>query len=235
MNGIDLVKAVRIKYSKSRLPIIGMSGEGGGTTSAYFLKAGANDYIHKPFLTEELYCRVMHNLENSEYIAVIRDMAENDFLTGIYNRRSFFNYAEKLFAGMKRGNHSLTIAMLDIDHFKKCNDTYGHDAGDAVIQFVANSIADWFRKEDVVARIGGEEFCVACINMKPDHIMEIFDGLRRQIESSVIKFQDKTIRVTISTGVCPLAMDSLEEMVKVADNMLYQAKNTGRNQVCVAS
>jgi diguanylate cyclase (GGDEF)-like protein len=234
MDGLALIKAVRRKYSKSRLPVIGLSGVGGATISAHFIKSGANDYMHKPFLTEELYCRVISNIETAEYIATIRNMAERDALTGLYNRRSFFSFGSKLFSSHQRGQTTLTLAMLDIDHFKRCNDTYGHDAGDAVIRFVADTLAARFRETDLAARIGGEEFCIACVNLDESRIPGIFDELRTSIEQAVVHYPPHEIRVTVSIGVCAKSANSLEAMLKMADEQLYLAKNGGRNQVRVA-
>lgn len=234
MDGIALVKAVRRKHSKSRLPVIGLSGVGGATISAHFIKSGANDYMHKPFLTEELYCRVISNIETAEYIATIRNLAERDALTGLYNRRSFFSFGNKLFSSAQRGQVSLTLAMLDIDHFKRCNDTYGHDAGDAVIRFVADTLAARLREADLVARIGGEEFCIACVDLDESRIPGIFDELRAGIEQAVVRYPPHEIRITASVGVCARPAASLEAMLKTADEQLYQAKNGGRNQVRVA-
>lgn len=231
MDGVALTKEIRRTFSKSRLPIIGMSGADGPAGTAFFLKSGANDYIHKPFLVEELYCRVEHTIENSEYIATIRDMAEKDFLTNIYNRRSFFSYTKKLFASMERGNISLTVAMLDIDHFKKCNDTYGHDAGDKVIVAVANVLSEIFRGEDIVARMGGEEFCVCCVNMDTKGAEKKFEELRKKIEETPIYYKDKTIHISISIGICQKTQENIHKMVTFADKMLYKAKENGRNQV----
>ncbi len=234
MDGITLTKEVRRTFSKTRMPIIGMSGEGGATGSAFFLKSGANDYIHKPFLAEELYCRVVHNIETSEYISTIRDMAEKDFLTNIYNRRSFFNYGQKLFSSMKRGNVNLTVAMLDIDHFKKCNDIYGHDAGDRVICSLAKILSERFRNEDIVARMGGEEFCVCCVNMDEKKTKNIFEALRKQIETTPIVYKGQEIRISISIGICQIEQESLNKMITCADQMLYKAKENGRNQIQIA-
>lgn len=234
MDGITLVKAVRRKYSKSRLPIIGLSGVGGATVSAHFIKSGANDYMHKPFLTEELYCRVISNIETTEYIAAIRNLAERDALTGLFNRRSFFSYGDKLFSSFQRKQVTLTLAMLDIDHFKRCNDTYGHDAGDEVIRFVARTLDAKFRETDLVARIGGEEFCIACVDLDASRLRDIFEEVRRSIEEAVVRKHQHEIRVTVSIGVCATPGESLEAMMKTADEMLYRAKNSGRNQVRIA-
>jgi len=233
-DGIALVKEVRRIYSKSRLPIIGLSGVGGAATSAHFIKSGANDYMHKPFLTEELYCRVISNIETSEYIATIKEMAERDFLTGIFNRRSFFSYGNKLFSSYKRGQINLALAMFDIDQFKHCNDTYGHDAGDKILRFVAETLTTRFRATDLVARIGGEEFCVACVDLDPERVEQIFEETRCAIEEAVTKVRGREVRVTISIGVCVRPEDTLEEMLKTADDKLYEAKKNGRNQVRIA-
>ena len=231
MDGVQLVREARKKFSKTRLPVIGLSGMGRAAASAHFLKAGANDYIHKPFLAEELYCRVRHNIETSEYITLIREMAERDFLTGLYNRRAFFSIVNKLFAGAKRGKKSIVVAMMDIDHFKKCNDTFGHDAGDEVIRFVARAIAKRVRESDIVARFGGEEYCVVCVDMEQGSIRKVFEEIRTTIEDSVIAAGEHEIRVTVSIGVCSILKDSLDEMIITSDRMLYQAKEQGRNQV----
>ncbi|WP_051677208.1 diguanylate cyclase [Maridesulfovibrio frigidus] len=235
MDGLTLVKEIRRKFSKSRLPIIGLSGVGGATTSAYFLKAGANDYIHKPFLTEEFYCRVSHNIENSEYITTIKKMSDNDYLTGIYNRRSFFKYGEKLFSQQQRSGATLVAAMIDIDEFKACNDKYGHIIGDEVIKVVADLLNNRFRKGDVVSRFGGEEFCVLCADMKADEIQQVFESVRDDIEKRTIVVGKHEILLTVSIGVCAKTMSSLDEMIEVSDKKLYEAKNKGRNQVCYSA
>ncbi|SDL03938.1 response regulator receiver modulated diguanylate cyclase [Maridesulfovibrio ferrireducens] len=231
MDGLTLVKEIRRKFSKSALPIIGLSGVGGATTSAYFLKAGANDYIHKPFLVEEFYCRVSHNIENSEYISTIKEMSEIDYLTGICNRRSFFKFGEKLFSQQQRSGATMVAAMIDIDEFKNCNDTYGHIVGDEVIKDVADLLASRFRKGDVVSRYGGDEFCLLCADMKPEEIKHVFDSVKDDIDNKIIKVGEHEIFVTVSIGVCSTMMPSLDEMVLVADKMLYDAKDSGRNQV----
>ncbi|WP_432737510.1 diguanylate cyclase [Maridesulfovibrio sp. FT414] len=232
MDGLTLVKELRRKYSKSRLPIIGLSGVGGATTSAYFLKAGANDYIHKPFLTEEFYCRVTHNIENAEYISMIKSLSDRDYLTGIFNRRSFFQYGEKLFEQQRRTGSNLAVAMIDIDHFKSCNDTYGHNVGDEVIQKVARSLSKRFRKSDIVCRYGGEEFCILCTGIDLCAAGSIFESIRSEIEQSTIYVGKKEIEITVSIGLCCTQSESLAEMISIADDMLYKAKKGGRNLVC---
>jgi diguanylate cyclase (GGDEF)-like protein len=122
---------------------------------------------------------------------------------------------------------------LDIDFFKKVNDTYGHDAGDEVLKHVASSIQKRMRKTDIVARLGGEEFCVLAVNMQDEAVDMIFDGLRQVIATSPVTVNngEDTIQVTLSIGVTTILDENLEEMVKKADALLYEAKESGRNRI----
>jgi diguanylate cyclase (GGDEF)-like protein len=231
MDGFELIKKIRNKYTKEDISIIGMSGD--NLLSAKFIKLGANDFFSKDFFTEEFYCRVTQNIEINEHIKEIKDASNKDFLTGIYNRRYFYSVGRKLFENSKRNNLSIIIAMLDIDFFKKVNDQYGHDAGDLVIKKVAQTLQRRFRKTDIVSRIGGEEFCVLTCNMGIDNAVNIFEEIRKQIEDSEIIYKDNKLKITVSIGICCKLMDSLEDMIKISDEMLYKAKTGGRNQVVI--
>ena len=128
--------------------------------SARFIKVGANDFITKPFQPEEFYCRVTQNIDLIEKTQALVDAATKDFLTGLYNRRFFFEKGVGKLERARRERKSVALAMLDIDHFKSVNDTYGHDVGDEVLQVVSKTLQDSARADDLVARLGGEEFCV---------------------------------------------------------------------------
>jgi diguanylate cyclase (GGDEF)-like protein len=231
MDGFQLIKEIRNKYSKEDISIIGMSGD--NLLSAKFIKLGANDFFSKDFFTEEFYCRVTQNIEMNEHIKEIKDASNKDFLTGIYNRRYFFSTGHKLFENAKRNNLSIIIAMIDIDFFKKVNDQYGHDAGDLVIKEVAHVLQQRFRKSDIVSRFGGEEFCVLACNMGIENTGKVFEEIRKKIEDSEIKSKKNTIKITVSTGICSKTMESMENMIEYADQMLYKAKTDGRNRVVI--
>jgi len=232
MDGFTLTQKIREKYSKDRLAIIGISAEGDNVMGARFIKSGANDFIIKQtFLTEEFYCRVTQNIETLEYIQMVREAAIKDFLTGLYNRRYFFDMGKKLFASAKRESLSILCCMIDIDFFKKVNDTYGHDAGDIVLQEVSSILKNRMRETDIVARIGGEEFCILAVNMDQNEAEKIFDDLRKKIEQNNFNIGDKQIKVTISLGLSIDYGNSLDEMVSRADTFLFQAKKQGRNKV----
>lgn len=233
MDGFELTKEIRGKFGRDELTIIGLSGEGSSNLSARFIKYGANDFINKPFLQEEFYCRISQAIEMLENINKIKDLSNKDFLTGLYNRRFLFDSGNKLFASTKRALSTTTVAMLDIDYFKKINDTYGHYAGDLVLQQLAKLLQNRFRKNDIISRFGGEEFCLLLTSMEHKYIPKIFEELREKIAQEEFQFQKKTISFTVSIGICTKLHPTLEDMIDEADILLYQAKEAGRNRVII--
>lgn len=234
MDGFELVTAVRKEYSMDELSIIGVSSQGNPMLSAKFLKRGANDFITKPYAEEEFFWRVNQSVEILDYIQKVQEAATRDYLTKLYNRRYLFEIGGKLFENAKREHLSLAVAIIDIDFFKKVNDTYGHDSGDAVLKEVSHLLANSFRSSDVVARYGGEEFCVITTNASAENCFDIFEKIRKKVEELHVHVNDKTLSVTISTGVCSSIEKSLEATLKKADELLYEAKTSGRNKVLVS-
>lgn len=232
MDGFELTRVLRSKMDKDRLGIIGLSAQGDNALSARFIKHGANDFLNKPYLPEELYCRVVHTLEMLEHIEMIRDLSYRDHLTRLPNRRWFFEMAESYMQQAKAAGNDLSLAMIDIDHFKHVNDTYGHDAGDLVLQEVAHLVAAAFpEKTNLPARFGGEEFAVLTAHDPETSLEPAFEGLRRAIESTAIEIGATSISVTTSIGMCKNLPDSLHEGLKSADDHLYTAKRQGRNRL----
>lgn len=233
LNGLELVKQIRRTHPKDELAIIALSATDESTLPAQFIKSGANDFLKKPYSTEEFYCRISQNIELIEQISRIKEHAHFDFLTNLHNRRYFFDLGRKLVASARRGHIELTLALFDIDHFKRINDTFGHDIGDLVLKNLAYFLKKRFRETDIVCRYGGEEFCILATNMSREHAATIFDDLRRKIAASPVIIDDQKIPFTVSIGVCTEAKDSLEELIKAADFLLYQAKQEGRNRIAV--
>ncbi|MCD6582601.1 MAG: diguanylate cyclase [Desulfuromusa sp.] len=233
MDGFELTAEIRKIRTMDKLAIIGMSAYGNPLLSSQFLKRGANDFLTKPYFEEELICRVNQNIEIIEHIAQLRDAAIKDQLTRLYNRRYFFGTGEKLFENARRQNLDIAIAMIDIDHFKNVNDTYGHGDGDATLLAVAAVLEESFRASDIVTRFGGEEFIIMAVNMSADHRANHFETVRRKIEELTTETSQNKIKVTVSIGVATALQDSLDEMVKKADALLYQAKESGRNRVII--
>ena len=233
MDGFKLTKLARGEFGPDELVVIGVSAMGNNVLSAQFIKSGANDFLTKPFISEEFYCRVNQNLDMLDYIQTIKKFSNRDFLTGLHNRRSLFETGEKLFAGRCRGDLSLAVAMLDIDHFKVVNDTHGHEAGDMVLKAVSEHLRKRFRGTDVVCRFGGEEFCILAVNMGDGEAGRVFEDLRRDIAGLRVPFQGRHVTVTASIGVCAAPLPTLEDMIREADRLLYEAKGCGRDQVCL--
>ncbi len=220
-DGITMTREIRQQYDKNSLAILGLSGSDDSTMTARFLKAGANDFLHKPFNHEEFYCRVHQLLDMKEATDNLYRMANQDALTGLWNRRFLFNQACS-------GCEKRSIAMLDIDHFKKVNDTYGHDGGDSALVTVANILKIYF-PDEVVVRFGGEEFCIQSCS-EDDEFITRLEKMRQRIEKTPIKHGESKIEVTISIGVCSVE-GTLDEQIKIADDRLYVAKEKGRNQL----
>lgn len=233
MRGADLVNTIRKSFTKEQMAIIGISSYSNSILTVEFLKRGANDFILKPFNREEFCLRVMQNLEILEMIESQKVHATTDFLTGLYNRRFLFEAGEKLLENAKRNNLNLSLAIIDIDKFKNINDTYGHLFGDMVLKTTAKLIKNRFRAGDIVSRLGGDEFCF--MGIMGDEAINIFESLRKHISSCDFSDSENSINITISVGITLKKADSVESMIKKADEMLYKCKNLGRNIVCADS
>ncbi len=232
MDGLELTKNIRNIYNKKDLAIIGMSTYGNNLLSARFLKIGGSDFITKPFLEEEFFCRVNQNMELLEHIRELKYIATRDYLTGLYNRRHFFEVGEKMFNRATKAQKNIAVGIIDIDFFKSVNDTYGHDVGDIVLKRMGELLASSFRPNDLVARMGGEEFCFLLPNVSNDEASVAFERLRSKVEQDIIVLQDQTpLKITVSIGVRTTFEKNLEIALSKADKLLYEAKSNGRNQV----
>ena len=235
IDGVELTKEVRKLYSKNELSIIAMTASNQELISAKFLKIGVNDFINKPFTREEIACRINNSLDSLEYIAKIEDMAQNDFLSGLANRRYFFDAMQTYYKEAKKKNESFALALIDVDSFKQINDTLGHNVGDAVIVELARALEKQLTHEHLIARLGGDEFCVVLKNSDQKKALEFFLKLKNAISPLHIKVKEaKNLNVTVSIGVTFNDLESVEEMINQADKALYIAKKNGKNRVEVA-
>lgn len=226
MNGCDLVKNLRQKKEFQSLVFIGVSAEGDGLLSAKFIKSGANDFLKKPFYHEEFYWRIFSSLDSVDMLETIRQQANLDPLTGLFNRRYLFDKGEALFKS-RRQFKGFEVCIFDLDEFKQVNDNHGHLIGDQLlVQFA--SIFDNHFSEDLVGRYGGEEFVV--ISTKERFGLQC-DVLNFMTEVRTTLFTEKRMAVTCSVGVCMEACDTFAETLGVADEYLYQAKGKGRNRI----
>jgi len=232
MNGLELTREIRKTYNKNDLAIIALSGSADDDATALFLKHGANDYIKKPFSKEEFSCRIHNSIEALENIYLITNHADRDFLTGLYNRRYFFNNMQEYFNIAIENHESFAIAMIGIDNFKKINDTYGHDIGDKVIVNFSEILRSSKNQNDIVARFGGEVFCIVLKNISSADALLTLEKLRESVQNQITFFdKEEEIKFTISIGVSIHHEDTLMDDVNETDMLLYNAKQTGRNQV----
>jgi len=233
MDGLELTLKIRETYSKDELCIIALSGNEDDEVSALFLKHGANDYIKKPFSKEEFSCRINNSIEALENIQKITHYANRDYLTGLYNRRYFYQAISEYLETIKESSEQCAVAMVDIDHFKNVNDTYGHDVGDKAIVALADILRSTTSPNDVVARFGGEEFCIVLKNINRYSTEEILERIRESVEKFSLRVDNETqINITISIGaVIHDNEEPLDESINAADMLLYKAKNEGRNRL----
>lgn len=206
------------------------------------LEIGASDMIMAPIDRQELLARVRTQTRRTRYVEILRERVDRglelsviDQLTGLYNRRFMNNQLQQLMHRAVMGGKPLSVMMLDIDHFKPINDTHGHQAGDEVLQELADRLRQNIRPMDVPCRPGGEEFLVILPETPGELAMAAAERVRRAIAAEPFQvFSDtKQIKVTVSAGVSSLlgAHDTIADMMKRADTALYQAKSAGRNRV----
>ena len=192
----------------------------------FFLSAiratkGISSALHQNFL-------MTHELELSKRNA--EKLARIDELTGLYNRRAFYEYGKMLVSHCQRNNQIISVIIMDIDNFKHINDSFGHAAGDTVLEYIGKFLRQRLRKSDVSARIGGEEFGVLLPTATPETTEQLAEKLRQGIEESLISFNEDNIKVTASIGVTSGDSD-IDTLVKHADIAMYRAKESGRNTV----
>ncbi|CDZ46591.1 GGDEF domain-containing response regulator [Neorhizobium galegae] len=229
MDGHELTRRIRATRPSDELRIIGVSSSSDRGLSASFLKAGASDFIYRPFVPEELQCRIDNNVETLTQLKRLRYLAERDHLTGLANRRFFFEKNPPL----EPAPANDAVAILDIDHFKTVNDTYGHEAGDQVLKRLASTLREMtIDKRYLAARLGGEEFAIYMKDTNAFQAHSFCEQVRSRVQTTSIPVQDKDISVTISIGVMEMEeRETFGNQLNAADQLLYMAKKNGRNRV----
>ncbi len=234
LDGLQMLEEIRRQRSADELAVIAVSGAGEEGILPRFLKSGANDFLGKPFETEELYCRIDQNLDMLRYVAQARDAANRDYLTRLFNRRYFFEHAEALHARAIRGEIRLMVAMIDADHFKSINDTHGHQVGDEALKAMAGVLQTFSGRDGFPARFGGEEFvCIQVLSDDQDP-GECLERLRAAMQAIALFTPEGTsVPITVSIGATCNPLDSIDHMLELADEAVYQAKVGGRNRVVI--
>lgn len=254
VSGIDLCRILRSTSITKHIYIIMLTGKETDEELIQALDAGADDFVIKPFTPRVLSARLNSGeriirfqqkiSQDNEIIqkfaaklaaanSRLETMAMTDALTGLPNRRNALSRLKEVVSESLRHKTPLGCIMIDIDHFKLVNDSYGHDIGDQVLREIADILNTTARSYDMVSRIGGEEFLVICARSTLSESKQLAERLRRAIHDHRITIESNTIQITISLGVASWSenMSNGEDMTKAADQALYQAKKNGRDRV----
>lgn len=235
MDGFELAR--RIRRQRPDVRVLGISSSTDRQTSAGFLKAGAHDFVSRPFVLEELQCRIASNVEVLGQLRQLQDLAARDFLTGLFNRRHFFARGRQLVGEAREMGLPISVAILDIDHFKRLNDRHGHDGGDQALTAVARTLGSMAERGfNLLARIGGEEFAIIFPGADLAEAERLCGDIRAAIADTPLVLNGESLPLTVSIGVAALAPDALlEACLGQADEALYVAKQDGRDRVRTAA
>jgi two-component system, cell cycle response regulator len=236
MDGLEVCRRIRQTNSSDPPYIIILTSWAEKGNIVEGLDAGANDYVTKPWDNDELRARIrvgrrMVELQSELHLAknALAREAMHDPLTGILNRRAILEALERELARSRRTGELFSIGMCDIDHFKRVNDTYGHQVGDEVLQGFVSIIRSALRKYDVMGRYGGEEFLVLVSGINAVKEAGVFERLCERVAGTSLVTRAGPIALSVSIGVAGSAgVGTLDEVVGAADRALFQAKKDGR-------
>lgn len=241
LNGYEVLAHLKADPELQDIPVVFLTGNTGTEDIVAGLRAGAQDYLKKPFETAELIARVGAAVRTKQLQDQLRDrsaefarMSSTDALTGLYNRRHLEERLREVDSAALRHDRLLSVIMLDIDYFKRVNDTEGHQGGDDVLKEFARRLQIEVRGEDVAGRWGGEEFLVILTDTPIEGAMTLAERIRAAVADEPFTVGDHRIAVTISAGGAAGPPGNTDELIRRADVALYQAKAGGRDRVVAA-
>jgi two-component system cell cycle response regulator len=237
VTGFEVCRKLKEEPKTAQIPIIFLTGAAEVYTKVQGFDLGAVDYVTKPFEPAELRARVRAALRTKRYHDILAARSHIDGLTGIWNR-SYFNQrmGEECSAAARYGR-KISLVMLDVDHFKRLNDSFGHPFGDLVLETLGDLLNSAVRSTDAPCRYGGEEFALILTETDLAGAMVTAERLRHEISETPFHSKSGRVNVTASLGVaCSDKMDkgsvSVSSLVTAADDALYRAKGDGRDRVC---
>jgi diguanylate cyclase (GGDEF)-like protein len=233
-DGISTAVSIRERYD---IPVLFLTAYADDETLQRAESTGAYGYLLKPFNERELLTTIRMTLRKHQQFQRLEEQSTRDALTGLFNRRHVITILPRECGYSKQYSYPLSFILIDIDHFKDFNDSYGHDAGDYVLQLVSQLLQTSVRKTDLVCRYGGEEVLILLPKCPLDQAKSIAEGLRKKVSDLEPYYQGQFLRpLTISLGVAsfPLHAQDGQSVIKAADTALYVAKSKGRNQVVIA-
>ena len=241
MDGFKFLSMLSTREELKDIPVILLTGREDRELKIRGLELGASDYVTKPFDPGELVARVKVQMkikglqdELKKSNELLKELSNTDPLTRLYNRRYLMEILDREFQRSHRKRGNLSLVLLDIDHFKKINDSYGHQEGDVVLAGVAETTRAVLRRYDIAARYGGEEFIRVLPETPADEAYAVAARLREAVQEMTFPRPMENLTVTISLGVATYPserIDCIDSLIRQADEALYRAKQTGRNRV----
>ena len=238
INGFEAIPLIREIDAHRMTPIIMLTGDSSHESHHRGLLLGASDYVFKPVSPDILRLRLKLHGENAQMRVQLEQLASTDTLTNLLNRRGLNDALERELARCRRSSLPISLTIIDIDHFKQVNDRYGHASGDSVLKTVARLLSAHFKRAtDTVARLGGEEFVIACSDLDSEEFLDRLQSCRDVIKTTLFDVESSdSIHVTVSAGATTLVPEEephflMARMLGVADQNLYKAKETRDTQV----
>lgn len=224
MSGVDVCKRVRAKKNRDEVCIIGVSAYGTHALSAQFLKAGANDFLVKPFLTEEFLCRVTLNMDSLDKIDALDAMVYKDLVTNLKNRRYLEENLLEICAQAQSISRMPVCGFFELSDFREFNDAHGNDAGDTILKLIADEIKSQLREAAMVVRYGGSQFCIITtpqdVDASIDNLRQTFDHLCKNTYSH----DGNNLKISMKAGIAIGQEDKLADIIIEAKNAISVAK-----------
>lgn len=232
-NGMELAKVIRQDEAYVSIPIVFLSVETDLNKQLHAMRQGGDDFLLKPIKPDHLVSVVEMRAERAR---VLRSLMKHDGLTGLYNHTTTSELLELEVERARRNKAQLAFAMIDLDNFKKVNDTYGHPTGDSVLKSMSRLLKKRLRKTDTIGRYGGEEFAIILLDVVPERAVSIMDEIRSNFAQVIHHAGNTEFRVTFSSGIATFPhFPDVPMLTETADKALYDAKKSGRNCVVIAN
>ncbi|MDO8343555.1 MAG: diguanylate cyclase [Cellvibrio sp.] len=232
-NGTELAQVIRLNQDWLRVPITYLSSEQDVEKRAVAMGRAGDDFLSKPLGDRELITAVSVRAARSRQLS---DALDRDSLTGLLKHSRIKEQVDAELSRAVRAGENLSVVMLDLDHFKQVNDTYGHPAGDKVIKAIAHLLRQRLRKTDAVGRYGGEEFVAVLPRCSREEALVLMEDVRQRLRDITFNADQRSFNVTLSAGIAGYrsGVERAEELLQEADAALYRAKAEGRNRICLS-
>ena len=233
MNGIEALEKIKLVDGYANIPILIISGLDDPRSIVMCLRRGATDYLSKPVELSVLEIKISSALEKNILQNNLEKMALYDQLTGLFNRHSILSALQQFETLYRTEGEDFGILTIDIDNFKKINDTHGHDVGDLALQHLARIVRAVIRESDLFGRLGGEEFIIGSSRINFMEFLEVSERVRSHVEQTPLSLSEQKLVFTVSGGIyhSMIGFKSISDSLKISDQHLYNAKNRGRNRV----